>query len=133
RQLEGVDAAAIDRIVADELAEARRRAGGGVAPSALYDDFQRDARAAVEEPRRRVTLPDSGRRPTRGGPRDKALAVHEFCSLSGWRCALIEPSLKKTLDSYGDEVRLVWWDNANEPTGILAYLAASGVGSDEAF
>ena len=36
--------------------------------------------------------------------------MHEFCDLSLARCAWFEPVLRKTLQGYGDEVRLVWWD-----------------------
>jgi hypothetical protein len=36
--------------------------------------------------------------------------VHEFCDLSLTRCAWFEPVLRRTLQGYGDEVRLVWWD-----------------------
>ena len=41
---------------------------------------------------------------------------------------MIEPLLKKTVDAYGDEVRLVWWDvtDPQHPGALLVMRAAKG-------
>src|SRR5262249_7636019 len=93
----------------EELTDARRRMASGVPQAALYDDFQRGA-DSTPVPVKRISLPDPGRRPARGGAAQSAVLVHEFCELSLLMCAWIEPPLRKMLASYGDEVRLVWWD-----------------------
>jgi len=99
----------LGQAVAEALEEARRAMASGVPPGRLYDELQKGARA-VGQPTPRVALPDPGRRPARGGPAARAITVHEFCDLSLTRCAWFEPVLRRTLQGYGDEVRLVWWD-----------------------
>ena len=126
RKVEGANEV-LYKVVEEELGEARRREASGVAPAHLYDDFQRGARDGGK-PRPRVSLPDPKDRPSRGGRPDKALAVHEFCDLANLACAWVEPVLRRTLDSYGDEVRLVWWDipDPQQPTATRFYRAAHG-------
>ncbi len=109
RMIQGEGEEELGQIVAEALDEARRVMASGVPQGRLYDELQKGARAAGE-PRPRIVLPDPGRRPARGGPPARAIAVHEFCDLSLARCAWFEPVLRKTLQGYGDEVRLVWWD-----------------------
>ena len=118
-----------EQLVADELAEARRRLDSGVPAARLYEEFERGAREHGED-WRRVALPDPGSRPSRGGPPSTALPVHEFCDLGSFRCALIEPVLHTMLNSYGDEVRLVWWDvsDLQQPEAARIARAAAGVG-----
>jgi protein-disulfide isomerase len=118
----------LEQVVADELAEARRRLDSGVPAARLYEDFERGAREHGED-RQRVALPDPRSRPSRGGSPRTALPVHEFCDLGNFRCALIEPALHAVLDSYGDEVRLVWWDvsDPQQPEAIRLVQAAEGV------
>jgi hypothetical protein len=119
----------LEQVVAEELAEARRRLDSGVPAARLYEEFERGARGHGED-LRRVALPDPGSRPSRGGPPRTALPVHEFCDLGNFRCALIEPVLHTMLDSYGDEVRLVWWDvsDLQQPEAARLARAAAGVG-----
>src|SRR5512142_1411040 len=107
RRVEGAED--LEPAVAEELAEARRRMAAGIPASRLYEDLQRGARAAADPPAR-VALPPPGRRPARGGGSARAVLVNEFCDFSLARCAWMEPSLRRTLARYGDEVRLVWWD-----------------------
>ena len=99
----------LGQAVAEALDEARRAMESGAPRGRLYDELQKGARAA-RGAAPRVGLPNPGRRPARGGPAARAIAVHEFCDLSLARCAWFEPVLRKTLQGYGDEVRLVWWD-----------------------
>ena len=118
----------LEQLVADELAEARRRLDSGVPAARLYEEFERGAREHGEEwPR--VALPDPGSRPSRGGSPRTAFAVHEFCDLANFRCALVEPVLRTMLDSYGDEVRLVWWDvsDPQQPEAAQLERAVAGV------
>jgi protein-disulfide isomerase len=100
---------ALGTAVAEAIDEARRALASGAPRALLYDQLQQGARAAGP-PASRVVLPDPGRRPVRGGPAARAVAVHEFCDLSLPRCAWFEPTLRKVLQGYGEEVRLVWWD-----------------------
>ena len=129
------DADALEKLlekgVAEELAEARRRIVAGVPAAALYDDVQRDAESTPLPPER-VKLPDPGGRPARGGPAQSALLVHEFCDLSLVWCAWIEPQLRRTLASYGDEVRLVWWDvsDPQQQNSARVMKAATSAGND---
>lgn len=111
--------------VAQALEEARRALASSPPGDRPYDLLQRGARQAGG-PRRRVSLPDPGHRPARGGPAARAVTIHEFCDLSLPRCAWIEPSLRALLRSYGDEVRLVWWDvgNPQRPEALRARRAA---------
>jgi protein-disulfide isomerase len=99
----------LEAVVAEALVEARQLMASGVAPGRLYEVLQKSARAEGDPPAR-ITLPPSGRRPSRGSKSPRAVEVHEFCDLSLARCSWIEPGLRKTLERYGDEVRLVWWD-----------------------
>jgi protein-disulfide isomerase len=118
----------LERVVADELAEARRRLDSGVPAARLYEEFERGAREHGEEwPR--LALPDPGSRPSRGGSPRTAFPVHEFCDLANFRCALVEPVLRTMLDSYGDEVRLVWWDvsDPQQPEAAQLERAVAGV------
>ena len=121
----------LENTVSEELTEARRRMAAGVPPAALYDDFQREA-DSTPRPVERLALPDPGRRPARGGPPRSAVLVHEFCDLSLLKCAWIEPPLRKTLASYGDEVRLVWWDVSDPQQALPARVAtaAAAAGND---
>jgi protein-disulfide isomerase len=121
----------LEKTVSEELADARRRMAAGVPAGALYDDFQRDA-DRTPTPVERMALPDPGRRPARGGPASSAVLVHEFCDLSLLKCAWIEPPLRKTLASYGDEVRLVWWDVSDPQQALSARVmtAAAAAGND---
>jgi protein-disulfide isomerase len=115
----------LGQAVAEALDEARRTTAAGVPPGRLYDELLKGARAGRRaEPR--VALPDPGRRPARGGPAARAVTVHEFCDLSLARCAWFEPVLRRTLQGYGDEVRLVWWDvgDPQRPESRLARRAA---------
>lgn len=130
RPLDGEEPEQLERAVGEALGEARRRMAAGVPAGAVYEDLQRDADSAPA-PVRRVTLPDPGRRPARGGPAS-ALLVHQFCDLSTVRCAWAEPSLRKTLASYGDEVRLVWWDvsDPGQPQAVRVLKAATAAGND---
>jgi protein-disulfide isomerase len=125
RMVEGEGEEELERAVADAVGEARGAVASGAPRDRLYDELQKGARAAGE-PRPRVVLPDPGRRPARGGPADRAIAVHEFCDLSLARCAWSEPVLRETLQGYGDEVRLVWWDvgDPQRPEARRARLAA---------
>jgi protein-disulfide isomerase len=109
RLIEGEREEELGQAVAEALAEARRTMASGAPRDRLYDELQKGARAA-REAKPRVVRPDPGHRPARGGPAARAIAVHEFCDLSLARCAWLEPVLRKTLQGYGDEVRLVWWD-----------------------
>jgi protein-disulfide isomerase len=109
RLIEGEGEEALGQAVADALEEARRAMAAGAPPARLYDELQRGARA-LGQPPTRVTLPDPGQRPARGGPAARAITVNEFCDLALARCAWFEPALRRTLLAYGDEVRLVWWD-----------------------
>jgi protein-disulfide isomerase len=119
----------LEQLVAEELAEARRRIDSGVPAARLYEEFERGALEHGED-RRRVAMPDPGSRPSRGGPPRMALPVHEFCDLGNFLCALIEPVLRAMLNSYGDEVRLVWWDvsDLQQPEGARLARAVAGVG-----
>jgi protein-disulfide isomerase len=121
----------LETTVSVELAEARRRMAAGVPPGALYDEFQREA-DATQIPVKRMAPPDPGRRPARGGPAPPAVLVHEFCDLALLKCAWIEPPLRKTLASYGDEVRLVWWDvsDPQQPLSVRVMTAAVTAGND---
>ncbi len=123
------DGAELEQVVADELAEARRRLDSGVPAAHLYEEFERGAREHGED-RPRVALPDPGSRPSRGGPPRSALPIHQFCELGNYFCALMEPVFHTMLDSYGDEVRLVWWDvsDLQQPEGARLARAAAGVG-----
>jgi len=118
----------LEQVVAEELAEARRRLDSGVPAARLYEDFERGAREHGDD-WRRVALPDPGSRPSRGGSPRTALPVHEFCALNNFFCALIEPVVHTMLDGYGDEVRLVWWDvsDPQQPEAARLALAADGV------
>ena len=109
RMVEGEEEEPLGQAIAEALAEARRALDAGAPPGRLYDEMQKGARA-LGEPRARVALPDPGRRPARGGPSPRAIAVHEFCDFSVVQCAWFEPVLRRTLEGYGDEVRLIWWD-----------------------
>jgi protein-disulfide isomerase len=109
RLVDGSEEQELGLAVEEALAEARRALAGGASGDRLYDELQKGARATGEPPPH-VVLPDPGRRPARGGASSRAVSVHEFCDLSLARCAWFEPVLRKTLESYGDEVRLVWWD-----------------------
>ena len=123
----------LEKLVSEELAEARRRTAAGVPPAALYDDFQREA-DSTPTPVERKALPDPGRRPARGGPAQSAVLVHEFCDLSLLKCAWIEPPLRKTQASYGDEVRLVWWDVSDPQQALSArVLTATVAAGDDGF
>ena len=108
RMVEGGDEE-LTRAVAEAVDEAQRATSSGATRDRLYDELQKGARAAGD-PAPRIVLPDPGGRPARGGPAHRAIAIHEFCDLSLVRCAWFEPVLRKTLQGYGDEVRLVWWD-----------------------
>jgi protein-disulfide isomerase len=121
----------LEKGVSEELAEARRRMAAGVPPGALYEDFQRNA-DSTPTPVERMALPDPGRRPARGGAAPRAVLVHEFCDLSLLKCAWIEPPLRKTLASYGEEVRLVWWDVSDPQQALSARVmtAAISAGND---
>jgi protein-disulfide isomerase len=125
RMIEGEGEEELGRAVAEALDEARRAMASGAPRDRLYDELQRGARVAGE-PKPRVVLPDAGRRPARGGPAVRAIALHEFCDLSLARCAWFEPVLRKTLQGYGDEVRLVWWDvgDPQRPEATRARRAA---------
>ena len=118
----------LEQVVADELTEARRRLDSGVPAGRLYEEFERGAREHGDG-WQRIALPDPGSRPSRGGPPSTALPLHEFCDLGNFICALSEPVLRKILDSYGDEVRLVWWDvsDLQQPDGARLARAAAGV------
>src|SRR5215471_18540636 len=131
REVVGEPAEALEKVVAEELADARRRIAAGVTAAALYEEIQREAHATPIK-RERVNLPDPGRRPARGGPAQSALLVHEFCDLLVAKCAWIEPLLRKTLASYGDEVRLVWWDvsDPQQETSVRLMSAATATGND---
>jgi protein-disulfide isomerase len=109
RMVEGEGEAELGQAVAEALEEARRAMASGAPPGRLYEALQKGAGTA-RKPTTRVALPDPGRRPARGGPAARAITVHEFCDLSLARCAWFEPVLRRTLQGYGDEVRLVWWD-----------------------
>jgi protein-disulfide isomerase len=109
RMVEGEGEEELGQAVAEALDEARQAMASGAPPGRLYDELQKGA-LAVPRPTPRVALPDPGRRPARGGPAARAITVHEFCDLSLTRCAWFEPALRRTLQGYGDEVRLVWWD-----------------------
>jgi protein-disulfide isomerase len=121
---EGADL--LENIVSEELTDARRRMAAGVLQAALYDDFQGGAES-TPVPVERISLPDPGRRPARGGAAHSAVFVHEFCDLSLLKCAWIEPPLHKTLASYGDEVRLVWWDVSDPQQALSAQVMVAGV------
>jgi protein-disulfide isomerase len=125
RLVDGDGEEALTQAVAEALEEARRAVVSGPPGDSPYDVVQRGARLAGG-PRPRVALPDPGRRPARGGPAARAVAVHEFCDLSLPRCAWIEPVLRRTLQSYGDEVRLIWWDvgDSRRPEAVRARRAA---------
>ena len=128
--LDSDDPDLLEQAVGDALGEARQRMAAGVPAGAIYEELQRDAGSAPI-PVRRVTLPDPGRRPARGGP-PSALRVHQFCDLSTVRCAWAEPSLRRTIASYGDEVRLVWWDisDPQQPQAVRVMKAATAAGND---
>jgi protein-disulfide isomerase len=125
RMLEGEGEQELGQAVAEALDEARRAMASGAPPGRLYDELQKGARA-VGKPTPRLALPDPGRRPARGGPAARAITVHEFCDLSLARCAWFEPVLRRTLQGYGDEVRLVWWnvDDPRRPESRRARRAA---------
>ena len=116
----------LETSVSEELAEARRRMAAGVPSGALYDDLQREA-DSTPTPVKHLALPDPGRRPARGGPAPTAILVHEFCDLSLLKCAWIEPPLRKTLASYGDEVRLVWWDVSDPQEALSARVITAAI------
>jgi protein-disulfide isomerase len=109
RMVVGEEEEELGKAIAEALDGARQALARGAPPGRLYDELQKGARA-VGQPTSRVALPDPGRRPARGGPAARAVTVHEFCDLSLTRCAWFEPVLRKVLQGYGDEVRLVWWD-----------------------
>jgi protein-disulfide isomerase len=125
RLVDGEGEEALAEAVAEALEEARRAVVSGPPGDRPYDVVQRGARVSGS-PRTHVALPDPGRRPARGGPAARAVAVHEFCDLSLPRCAWIEPVLRRTLQSYGDEVRLIWWDigDPQRPEAVRARRAA---------
>jgi protein-disulfide isomerase len=125
RLVDGDGEAALAEAVGEALEEARRAVASDPPGDSPYDVVQRGARVAGG-PRPRVALPDPGRRPARGGPAARTIAVHEFCDLSLPRCAWIEPVLRRTLESYGDEVRLIWWDvgDPQRPEAVRARRAA---------
>jgi len=116
----------LQRFVSEELAEARQRLAAGVPPRALYDDFQSKA-DSTPTPVERMALPDPDRRPARGGPVPTAVLVHEFCDLSLLRCAWMEPPIRKTLASYGEEVRLVWWDVSDPQQALSARVITAAI------
>jgi protein-disulfide isomerase len=124
------DGPELDQVIEEELALARQRIAAGVPPAQLYQQLQSEARA-VAPPREKVALPPAGNRPARGGPAGKAIEVDEFCDLAEARCAWFEPTLRRTLDSYGDEVRLVWWDlhDPKDPVAQRVSLAADSARS----
>jgi hypothetical protein len=107
--VEGEGEEELARAVAEALDEARRAVASGTPQGRLYEALQERARADGP-PSARIVPPDPGRRPARGGPAARAITVHEFCDLSLPRCAWFEPVLRRTLQGYSDEVRLVWWD-----------------------
>ena len=127
RPVQGAEPELIN-IVADELADARRRIASGAPTAGFYDSIQRQARPSAP-PNPRVNIPDPKQRPARGGPAGKALVVHEFCDLSSPICAWIEPMFRKTMASYGDEVRVVWWDlyDPQQPVPLRVAKAARSV------
>jgi protein-disulfide isomerase len=49
--------------------------------------------------------------------------THEFCDLTLPRCAWFERPLREILKSYGEDVRLVWWD-VSDPQRAEARLVA---------
>ena len=121
----------LEKAFAEALADSRQRMAAGVPAAAVYEAVQREA-DPTPMPVKRITLPDPSHRPSRGGPAQSALLVHEFCDLSLVECAWIEPPLRKTLASYGDEVRLVWWDvtDPQQPESVRVMKAATAAGNE---
>src|SRR5262249_46652690 len=76
---------ALEKAFAEALADSRQRMAAGVPAAAVYEAVQREA-DPTPMPVKRITLPDPSHRPSRGGPAQSALLVHEFCDLSRVEC-----------------------------------------------
>ncbi|HET6412823.1 MAG TPA: protein kinase [Anaeromyxobacter sp.] len=116
------DPAELEQAFGTALTAVQGLLAAGVPAARVYDEAQRSARTADDAPRR-VTLPAPGQRPTRGGASPGAEAVNEFCDLTLPRCAWFERPLLEILKSYGEDVRLVWWD-VSDPQRAEARLVA---------
>jgi protein-disulfide isomerase len=101
-----------------ELADARARLAGGVAPDALYTQLAKDnwkppaPDAEDDEPKEDDTrvwnVPVAGA-PARGNA-SALVTIVEFSDFQCPYCKRVEATLKEVREKYGDKVRLVWRD-----------------------
>jgi protein-disulfide isomerase len=107
------------KVIDEEIAKAKGRLLSGVAPDALYVDVARanwkeptddtDSGADEKEDSTTVWSVPLGNAPVRGGAA-ALVTIVEFSDFQCPYCKLVEPTLKKIREMYGDKVRIVWRD-----------------------
>jgi protein-disulfide isomerase len=121
-------------IIDDELARARALTAAGVPEEKLYERLMADAAMPGARPAAAVAASSAvhkvpiGRAPTRGARQPKVTIV-EFCEFQCPYCKAAQPTLKKVLETYGDDVQLAW---KNLPLPMHRHSAISALAADAA-
>ncbi len=107
------------KLIDEQIAKAKGRLSAGVAPDALYANLaganwkepgaDADSEAEEKEDTTTVWRVPVGNAPSRGGAA-ALVTIVEFSDFQCPYCKLVEPTLKKIRETYGDKVRLVWRD-----------------------
>jgi protein-disulfide isomerase len=107
------------KVIDEELAKAKARLGAGVSPDDVYADATRgnwkdpgtqpEADDEEKEDTTTVWNVPLGNAPARGSA-SALVTIVEFSDFQCPYCKMVEPTLKKVRDAYGDKVRIVWRD-----------------------
>ncbi len=106
-------------VIDQQLAEAKKLVASGVKPAEVYPKLvAENSKAAPEqekgqEPPVDTTVwkvPVDSDDPVKGG-KDALVTIVEFSEFQCPFCKRVEPTIKQILDTYKDDVRIVWKDN----------------------
>ena len=115
-------------IVDDEIARAERMVAAGVNRGSLYAAFMRGSQEAEgaapgaagagdqpQQPRRQPDPAAVYRLPIQGepqkGPNDALVTIGVFSEFQCPFCSRVEPTLAQIVERYGNDVRMVWFNN----------------------
>ncbi len=127
-------------IIDAQLAEANKLVASGVKKADLYPKLvAENAKAAPAEAKKPDAPPAEDdktvfRVPVEAddpvnGPKDALVTIIEFSDYQCPFCKRVEPTMKQVMDTYGNDVRIVWKDNAlpfhprAKPAATLARVA----------
>jgi protein-disulfide isomerase len=110
RRLEGAaPLPRFERMIDEELANARTRIAEGIAPAALYDTIIAKGRGA-QPPAERDIPPSLPANDPALGVATARVTVHVFSDYQCPLCLAVERAMDEAREEYRDEVRFVWHD-----------------------